>query len=151
MALQKDFREFIELLVGKNIDFLVVGAHAVAFHGFPRLTGDIDFFFSLAKDNVEKLATVLTDFGFPFTVESLSLPNKIFQMGVPPNRIDLFNWLSGVTFEEAWESKVSGEIDGINVFYLSKDHLIKNKSMSGRPKDLIDLEVLKKIGVPDKP
>ena len=144
MALQKDFKEFIELLIEKNVEFLIVGAHAVAFHGFPRLTGDIDFFFRLEPLNINKLALVLKDFGFPFTSADLSMPNKVFQMGVPPNRIDLLNWLSGVNFNEAWEKKIQGQIDGLQVFYIGKEHLIKNKKESGRPKDLIDVEVLTK-------
>jgi hypothetical protein len=142
MALQKDFKEFIELLIEKNVDFLIVGAHAVAFHGFPRLTGDIDFFFSMEEDNVKNLVSALHDFGFPFTINDLLKPNKVFQMGVPPNRIDLLNWLSGVNFQEAWSQKVAGEIDGLSVYYISKTHLIENKKASGRPKDLIDLEIL---------
>jgi len=142
MALQKDFKEFIELLIEKNVDFLIVGAHAVAFHGFPRLTGDIDFFFSVEEGNVKNLVSALQDFGFPFTSKDLLQPNKVFQMGVPPNRIDLLNWLSGVNFEEAWSQKVAGKIDGLSVYYLSKIHLIENKKASGRPKDLIDLEIL---------
>ena len=144
MALQKDFKEFIELLIEKKVDFLIVGAHAVAFHGFPRLTGDIDFFFGLEPDNVKKLSLALQDFGFPFTEKDLTQANKVFQMGIQPNRIDLLNWLSGVSFEEAWQDKVAGEIDGIKISYLSKEHLIKNKKASGRPKDLIDLQVLTK-------
>ena len=112
MALQKDFKEFIELLIEKNVDFIIVGAHAVAFHGFPRLTGDIDFFFNPNSDNIKKLATALQDFGFPFTEQNLSQANKVFQMGIPPNRIDLLNWLSGVGFEEAWKEKVAGQLMG---------------------------------------
>lgn len=143
MALQKDLKEFIQLLIEKNVDFLVVGAHAVAFHGFPRLTGDIDFFFNPTKENVVKLHEALKEFGFPFTEKQLLEENKVFQMGVVPNRIDLLNWLSGIEFKVAWENKVLGKIDDIDLYFICKNDLLINKKASNRKKDLIDIEALK--------
>lgn len=145
MALQKDLKEFLQLLIEKNVEFVIVGAHAVAHYGYPRLTGDIDIFFSPADDNVNKLLDSLNLFGFDFTKEQLSTPDKVFQMGLQPNRIDLLNWLSGVTFDEVWLTKVQGAIDDLVVYFISKQLLLKNKLASGRSKDLLDIEMLNKI------
>ena len=120
-----------------------MGAHAVAFHGFPRLTGDIDFFFDRTHENVAKLHKALNEFGFPFTEKQLLEENKVFQMGVVPNRIDLLNWISGIEFKVAWENKVMGKIDDLDLFFISKNDLLINKKASNRKKDLIDIEALK--------
>lgn len=115
MKLQKDLREFIELLNALEARYLVVGAFAVAYHGHPRDTGDIDLFIDVSVENGQRLLSAIRDFGFSdtgLTLIDLTQPDQVIQLGVSPNRIDLMTFLSGVTFEEAWDSRDQGEIDG---------------------------------------
>jgi hypothetical protein len=145
MKLQKDLREFIELLNSAKVKYILVGGHAVAHHGFPRFTGDIDLFFDWSAENVGRLSNVLKDFGF----ESLSLelaasakPGMVFQLGRPPYRIDLLPAIDGVSFGEAWSTRERAVLDGLEIFILSKPLLLRNKRASGRAKDLEDLRQL---------
>jgi hypothetical protein len=134
VKLQKDLREFIELLNSRRIDYIVVGGHAVAFHGYPRFTGDIDFLVRPTPDNAARLVEALHDFGFGgvgLTVEDFTRPNRVVQLGQVPNRIDLLTTISGVDFEEAWQAKVGAELDSIPVSFLSYDHLLRNKQAAG--------------------
>jgi hypothetical protein len=145
MRLQKDLREFIELLNSTKVRYLLVGGHAVAYHGFPRFTGDIDFFIECSASNLALVAKVLTDFGFATLaaqVSPASTAGMIFQLGRPPNRIDLVTAIDGVSFEEAWESREAAILDGLPTNVLSKPLLIRNKRASGRPKDLEDVRQL---------
>ena len=145
MKLQKDLREFIELLNCTKIRYVLVGGHAVAYHGFPRFTGDIDFFIDTSPSNLAALARLLTEFGFPALATEITSslsPGTFFQLGRSPNRIDLLTAIDGVAFDEAWSSHVSSVIDGLSVPMLSKELLIKNKRASGRPKDLEDVRQL---------
>lgn len=145
MKLQKDLREFIELLNALEVRYVLVGGYAVAYHGYPRYTGDIDFFVDISGDNPQQLAKALRLFGFEDTglnAQSFTTENQIIQLGVPPNRIDLITAVSGVTFEEAWSSREVGEIDGLPIPIISRELLKRNKQSSGRPKDLLDLEYL---------
>ena len=145
MELQKDLKEFLELLLSKKVEFLVVGAHAVAFHGHPRLTGDIDFLIRTTPENVAKVESVCGEFGFsgpPFVAAEFLKSGQTFQMGRPPNRIDILTAISGVSTDEAWEHKVAGVLSGHEVFYISKEDLIKNKKSTGRLKDLADVDIL---------
>ena len=147
MKLQKDLNEFLELLVSHKVEFLVVGAHAVAFHGHPRLTGDIDFLIRQTAINVENLEMACRAFGFtgePFVKDEFLKPGQVFQLGRPPNRIDLLTTISGVPSEVAWSNRIAGQLSGNSVFYLSKTDLITNKKSTGRLKDLADVEVLEK-------
>ena len=143
MNLQKDLREFLELLNSHKVDFVVVGAHAVAFHGYPRYTGDIDFLVRSTLDNAQRVVSVLTTFGFEDAAaltESLMQPEKVIQLGRPPNRIDLLTSISGVDFDEVWSTSVAGDIDGVPVRFIGREALLKNKRASGRLKDLADVE-----------
>lgn len=145
MKLQKDLREFIELLNSHEVRYVLVGGYAVAYHGYPRYTGDIDFFVDVSGDNPQRLDEALRRFGFEDTgvdAQSFTTENQIIQLGVPPNRIDLITAVSGVTFEEAWTSREVGTIDGLPVTIISLELLKRNKQSSGRPKDIIDLEYL---------
>jgi hypothetical protein len=147
VLLTKDLREFVELLVSRRVEFLIVGGHAVAFHGFPRFTGDIDFFVRPSADNAARLLEVLAAFGFAglgLEVGALLSPDQVIQLGRPPNRIDLLTSISGVDFEAAWSGRVPGELDGIAVDFIGYDELIANKAASGRAKDRLDLEILGK-------
>lgn len=145
MKLGKDLREFIELLNSRKVDYIVVGGHAVAFHGHPRFTGDIDFLVRCSPENAQRLLEALVEFGFSerrLSPEDLTRPNTVVQLGYPPNRIDLLTSISGVEFEEAWQGRVSGELDGLSVFFLGLHELLINKQGSGRDKDLADISKL---------
>ncbi|HJL20456.1 MAG TPA: nucleotidyltransferase [Sandaracinaceae bacterium LLY-WYZ-13_1] len=149
MRLQRDLREFVELLNSESVEFLIVGGHAVAFHGYPRYTGDLDFFVRPTLENAEKLIAALETFGFGsmgVTAEVLTEPDKVIQLGRVPNRIDLLTSISGVDFDDAWSTRVAGELDGIPVQYIGRDALLRNKSASGRAKDLGDIEELERQG-----
>ena len=145
MKLAKDLREFIELLNSRRVDYIVVGGHAVAFHGHPRFTGDIDFLLRPSSENAERVINAVEAFGFSppgLSPEDFVRESTVVQLGYPPNRIDLLTSISGVPFEEAWSGKLSGELDGLPVFFLGWDALLKNKRASGRDKDLVDVNKL---------
>ena len=146
MQLNKDLREFIELLNSGKIDYLVVGGFAVAWHGYPRFTADIDFLVGTAQSNAVAIVGVLDAFGFrslEIKPEDLTQPGQIVQLGAKPNRIDLITSISGINFAQAWEHRVPGSIDGIPVFFISREDLIRNKESTGRPKDLGDVAALR--------
>lgn len=143
--LQTDLREFIELLNSHDVEYVVVGGHAVAFHGHPRFTGDIDFFVRMTSLNVQRLLAVLDEFGFGslgITEHDLLKPKRVIQLGHPPNRIDILTSISGVEFDAAWESRVGSVMDDQAVSILGWNELLKNKKAAGRPKDLADLKKL---------
>jgi predicted nucleotidyltransferase len=145
MALTKDSREFVEYLISNKVEFLIVGALAVSWHGFPRYSGDIDFFVKPSPENARRIISALEQFGFGslgIAVDDLSAENKIIQLGIEPNRIDLITSISGVSFEEAWQSRVPAEVDGIEVSMIGREALIRNKRAAGRSKDLIDVDEL---------
>jgi len=148
VSLQKDLREFIELLSSRGVECIVVGGHAVAFHGHPRFTGDIDFLIRPTIDNARLVMEALQAFGFShlsLTAEDLTQRDVVVQLGRPPNRIDLMTSISGVGFDEAWSGKERGELDGLPVFLLGREALLKNKEAAGRDKDLADLSRLRVI------
>ena len=148
MKLAKDLREFIELLNSRKVDYIVVGGHAVAFHGHPRFTGDIDFLVRPSRENADRVAGVVREFGFSelnVSPEDFMRPNTVVQLGYPPNRVDLLTSISGVNFEEAWGSRLSAELDGLPVCFLGLDALLKNKRASGRDKDLADVSKLSAV------
>lgn len=148
MKLQQDLREFIELLNSHESEYLVVGGHAVAFHGHPRFTGDIDFLVRGSVANAERILSVLRAFGFgdlALTPADFVKPGSVVQLGRPPNRIDLLTSISGVAFDDAWAGRVEGRLDGIPVFFLGLQALLENKLASGRPKDIADVARLRAI------
>src|SRR5579864_6507175 len=123
VKLPNDLREFIELLDSHEVRYLVVGGYAVAYHGHPRATGDIDFFVEVTKENARKLETVLLDFGFDglgLTANDFLEVGIVVQLGYPPNRIDLLTGISGVTFGEAWPRRVVDQVDGVPVLFIDK-------------------------------
>src|ERR1700678_2529267 len=108
MKLQEDLREFVELLNSHDVDYLIVGGYAVAYHGHPRFTGDIDFFVRPTADNARALLGVLEEFGFAelgLSANDFTSPHQVIQLGLPPNRIDLLTGISGVSFEQAWPGR----------------------------------------------
>ncbi|GAB4417151.1 MAG: nucleotidyl transferase AbiEii/AbiGii toxin family protein [Bryobacter sp.] len=143
----KDFKEFVELLNARKVDYLVVGGYAVAWHGHPRFTADIDFFVRRGLENGEALEAVLVEFGFRslgIQAADFLLEDQIFQLGHKPLRIDLITSIAGVDFETAWEHRVAGEIAGLPVNFISYEDLLINKEATGRPQDLADLDKLRK-------
>lgn len=143
--LQADLREFIILLNSHDVEYVVVGGHAVAFHGHPRFTGDIDFLIRTTPENVSRVLAVLNAFGFGnlgIVEQDLLDRGRILQLGQPPNRIDVLTSISGVDFDSAWEKRVQTLMDDQPVALLGWDELIRNKRAAGRQKDLADLEKL---------
>jgi len=145
MRLSSDLREFLELLNSRGVDYVIVGAHSLAFHGRPRYTGDLDILVRATPKNATKLVDLLNEFGFAdsgFKESDFTKPEQLIQLGHAPNRIDLLTSITGVTTDEALATKISAELDGISVFILSKEALIRNKRAVGRPQDLADLHAL---------
>jgi hypothetical protein len=140
-------KEFIELLNSRRVEYVIVGAHSLAFHGRPRYTGDLDILVRPSPKNAEKIAAVLREFGFAesgFKSSDFIEPDQMIQLGRVPNRIDLLTGISGVATSAVFDTKISAELSGIPVFILSRDLLIQNKRAVGRPQDLADVTELEK-------
>ena len=148
MILSDDFEDFLKLLNQYHVQYLVVGGYAMAFHGKPRFTGDLDVWINISEDNSLKMVSVINDFGFAslgFTSQDFSKPNLINQIGYPPLRIDILTSIDGVEFEEAYSEKLEIQLDeGTSVYYIGLDELIKNKKSSGRKIDIADVSDLEK-------
>ena len=145
MNIQQDFEELLRLLEKNNVEYMIVGGYAVAFHGYPRFTKDIDIFFEVSKKNIISLKKALIEFGFT----KADLPDELFielgsviTFGVAPVRIDLLNDIDGVKFKEAKSSRIRGRYGKIKVFFIGKEELIKNKNSTSRTKDKADAEEL---------
>jgi hypothetical protein len=142
-----DFRDMLAALVANEVRFIVVGAHALAAHGVPRVTGDLDIWIEPTPNNASRVWSALADFGAPLEtltiVESdFSKPNQVIQLGLPPYRIDIMTSISGVTFEESWPVGFRGTLFEVPVVFLGREAFVRNKRASGRPKDLADLRSL---------
>jgi len=145
MEVQPDFRNLLVLLNERKVDYLIVGGYALAFHGAPRFTGDIDIFVRPGSDNASRVLNALAAFGFSFpnlTPADFETPNKVVQLGVPPVRIDIITSISGVSWEEAEAAKEPGTFGDVPVAYIGRQEYIKNKRAAGRKKDLADIEAL---------
>ena len=146
MKLQKDIREFVELLLSQKVEFLLVGGYALAFHGAPRFTEDIDFLVLVSSQNAAKLSCIVDEFGFGglgLTEESFLERDQVIQLGRAPNRIDILTGASGITWEEAWASRSEEVIDGLEIPVIGKTMLETNKLATGRPQDLADVARLR--------
>ena len=153
MSLSADSKEFIELLNSRGVEYVIVGAHCLAFHGRPRYTGDLDVIVRPSSQNAEKITAILVEFGFAengFKSSDFLEPDQMFQLGRVPNRIDLITGITGVATGEAFATKIPAELSGLSVFVLSKDLLIQNKRAVGRPQDLADLDVLGRLAAQSK-
>jgi len=147
MLLSKDFSEFIELLNKHKVDYMIVGGYAMAFHGKPRQTGDIDIWIDNVAVNAERVMKVIQDFGLSslgLKKEDFIKENSITQIGFPPLRIDILNSIDGVRFNDAREHRLVVEMQGIKAFYIGKEEFLKNKQASGRVQDLADIKELQK-------
>lgn len=144
--LDQDFKEFIESLNNNDVRYLVVGGYAVAFHGYPRYTKDIDIWIELEPTNAEKVIAALEQFGFAsldLTPQDFLVPHQIIQLGYPPNRIDLITTLAAVEFDECYKARVDTIVDGVTVHFIDVENLKRNKTASGRPQDIADVANLK--------
>jgi hypothetical protein len=147
--LNRDFRDMLSALQTEEAVFLVVGAHALAAHGVPRSTGDIDIWIRPDPENAQRVLRALEGFGAPFAsmdlqAEDLSRPGTVYQIGLPPRRIDFLTTIDGVDFDEAWQSRFISEVSSLEVAFLGRDALLKNKRATGRPKDRADVRLLEK-------
>jgi len=145
METQPDFRELLELFNAHKVEYVIVGGYALAFHGVPRYTGDIDIFVRPSNKNAERIMNALIEFGFGsagITTEDFQYPDKIVQLGFPPVRIDIMTSISGVAWETAVSNRIEGKYGDLVVHYLGLKELISNKRAVGRKKDLADLEAL---------
>jgi len=151
MPLPEDWRAFIKSLNSVGVEYVVVGAVALAHHGLPRYTGDLDVLVRNSPDNCKRLESALVDFGLAglgLKASDFIEPYQVIQLGVPPSRIDLLTSLTGVTFDEAWAGRVEAMVGETPVNFIGREALILNKRMTGRAKDKADLEAL---GADDEP
>jgi len=147
----EDFLDMLRALQGAGARFLIVGAHALAGHGIPRATGDLDIWVEATADNAARVWQALLDFGVP--VGALGIRQRDFttrgvviQVGLPPRRIDLLTSLTGLEFDSAWTTHVAVTVSGIALPFLGRDSLLANKRMLGRPQDLADVDALLRQG-----
>ncbi len=142
-GLNEDFQDLLLLFADAGVEFVIVGAYALAFHGAPRASGDIDLFVRPSLVNAQRVFQALARFGAPLesagvTAADFAQPGAVYQIGLPPRRIDVLTEISGVTFDEAWASRVVGEVEGRAVGFIGRAALLKNKEASGRLQDVAD-------------
>ena len=142
----QDYKDMLEILSKNQVEFVIVGAYALAAHGFPRATGDIDIFINPTPENAQRVFDCIAEFGAPVSdlkVADLAEVGNIYQIGVAPCRIDLITRIDAVGYAQASENKNMITIDDLDLPFLSRDDLIRNKSATGRKKDLLDIEILR--------
>jgi hypothetical protein len=140
-----DFVDLLRAFIAADVRFLIVGAYALAHHGRPRATGDLDVWVDATPDNAPRIIRALSAFGAPMTDISerdFSSPGVVFQIGVPPGRIDILTELTGVTFNDAWPDREAGTFGGLTVDFLGREAFVRNKRATGRTRDLGDIEGL---------
>lgn len=143
--MNQDFIDLLRAFAAHDVRFLVVGAYALGVHGRPRATGDLDVWIDATPENAERVMAALAEFGAPLTElrsDDLARPGIVFQMGLPPGRIDVLTELTGLTFAEAWPGRVRAPFGSIEVEFIGRDAFIANKRATGRLKDLGDIESL---------
>ena len=145
MEAHPDFKDLLALLNEHKVEYIIVGAYALAFHGAPRFTGDIDIYVNPTKENANRIVSALGAFGFGtlgLTSEDFQKPDQVVQLGVPPVRIDLITSITGVSWDQASAGKISGNYGDIPVSFLGRAQYIAIKKATGRAKDLADIEAL---------
>ncbi|MCY3713837.1 MAG: hypothetical protein OXH02_11150 [Gemmatimonadetes bacterium] len=148
MKADPDFSALLALLNAHRVEYMIVGGHALALHGSPRFTGDLDIYYKADAVNAERMTAVIAEFGFGdlgLTADDFLTAESVLQLGVPPRRLDFLNSLTGVSWNEAYTGRVKGTYGDIQVHYIGRDQLIKNKRATGRQRDLADLEMLEGI------
>ena len=149
--LNDDFLDMIHSLLDHEVEFMVIGAYALSMHGHVRATEDIDFWVRPSAANAQRIVAALNDFGAPLTSHGIStadfeVSDTVYQMGLPPRRIDLLTSVSGVSFDAAFASSVEGELGGYRVRFMGRQSLLANKRATGRAKDLADVDALEALG-----
>lgn len=147
MELDQDFNEFVELFIAHEVRFLIVGGYALAAHGVPRATGDLDAWVLADKGNADRIVVALQAFGFgDIGVDSddFDRQDSVVQLGYPPYRIDILTSIDGVDFEAAWQRRTEVRIGNLNVPFIGREDLIANKRAAGRPQDIVDVDRLTK-------
>lgn len=147
LALADDFRDLLQTFIDHEVRFLVVGGYALAVHGHPRATGDLDVWIDLSEANAERAYEALRSFGAPLgdlTVSDLTTPGTVFQIGLPPLRIDVLNQLTGIEFETVWPHRFETSISGMGIPVIGRQALIANKRALGRAQDIADIERLER-------
>jgi hypothetical protein len=149
-GLHEDFRDLLVLFADVGVEFVIVGAYALALHGAPRASGDIDLFVRATPGNAERVFAALARFGAPLEaagigVSDFASPGVVYQIGLPPRRIDVLTEISGVTFDEVWESRMTTELEGRSVSFIGRTALVKNKQATGRPQDVADVARLQRF------
>jgi hypothetical protein len=145
--MNRDFAEMLDALSAARADFLIVGAHALAAHGRPRATGDLDIWIRPTPDNAQRVWSALVEFGAPLgelTLDDLATSGIVFQIGIQPARIDILTAVTGLRFDDAWSHRDTFEVDGRSLPFLSREDLIRNKTALGRPRDLADIDDLQR-------
>lgn len=145
MRLSRDFRELLECFARHEVRFLIVGGWALAAHGHPRMTKDLDIWVSADSANADAVIEALEDFGFgdlDLTAEDFLESDMVVQLGYPPNRVDLLTSPDGVDFESCWADRLDVTMDGLDVPFIGLEGLKQNKRSSGRPQDLVDIQIL---------
>ena len=145
MDLAPDFDEFIGSLIAHGVEFVIVGAYALAFHGAPRFTGDLDVLVRPTIENASRLLAAVRAFGFPVTElqpDHIVSAERILQMGVEPVQIHVMSAISGVSWDEAWRSRDIGTCGSHQVGFLGRETFLRNKRAAARPKDLADIDAL---------
>lgn len=141
-SLSQDFIDILSAFIDEKVEYMLVGGYALGYHGYSRGTGDIDLWVRRSPENAERVYQALKKFGAPLfdvKVEDFLVPDTIFQIGVPPNRIDVITDIDGVSFDEAWPERKTVISEGLNITLIGKQSLLVNKKASGRPKDIPDV------------
>ncbi len=153
VGLNEDFRDFLATLLEEQVEFVVVGAHALAAAGIVRGTKDLDVFVRASPENAPRVLAALRRFGAPLgrhgvALEDFARVGTIYQLGLPPRRIDLTTRIDGVAFDRAWAGRVEQRVDGLTLSFLGLEELVRNRRAVGRARDLADLELLREAGHP---
>lgn len=143
-GLNDDFRDVVVTFADLGVEFVIVGAYALAFHGAPRASGDIDLLVRPSAENAQRVFAALQQFGAPLAEHGVAggdfaRPGTVYQLGLPPRRIDVLTEISGLTFDEVWATRVPVDVDGRTIHIIARSEFVKNKTAAGRPKDLADV------------
>lgn len=147
--INRDFKDLLAALSAHDVRFLIVGGYAVTFHARPRFTKDLDVWVEPTAANSERVFAALAKFGAPLTAHGVAAkdfatPGSFYQLGLPPNRIDILTTVDGLSFAPCWERRVAAQFGNEPVFYLSREDLLVNKRTVGRPQDLEDIKALER-------
>jgi len=145
--LNRNFRDILSALSAEGVEFLIVGAYALAVHGLPRATGDLDIWVRPSEGNARRVWQALLRFGAPLVsmeIKDFHDPEIVFRMGLPPSQVDIMMSISGVSFDEVWPNRVERVVEGVKVCIISRTDQIRNKRSTDRPKDKLDADWLER-------